>query len=135
MDTVLSKRLNLSLLLLRLGIFVVMALWAVDKFVNPGHTAAVFKAFYSYEGLGAGVSYALGAIQLLVVIAFVVGYKRTWFYGIVLALHGVSTLVSFSRYLEPWSNLLFFAAWPMLAACVALFLLREYDGWTIDGRG
>jgi hypothetical protein len=31
--------------------------------------------------------------------------------------------------LDPFTdaNLLFFAAWPMLAACIALFLLREHD--------
>jgi len=31
------------------------------------------------------------------------------------------------QYLNPWQNLLFFAAWPMLAACVALYLLRDAD--------
>jgi hypothetical protein len=33
------------------------------------------------------------------------------------------------QYLNPWepNNLLFFAAWPMLAACFSLYLLRELD--------
>jgi len=42
-------------------------------------------------------------------------------------MHTVSTLSSYAQYLDPFNNLLFFAAWPMLAACVALFLLRGHD--------
>ena len=36
---------------------------------------------------------------------------------------------SFGRYLDPWTapNLLFFAAWPMLAAIFALYYLRDLD--------
>lgn len=136
MSTQLTQRLNLSLLLLRLGVFAVIAIWAVDKFVNPAHTAGVFKAFYSVEGLGANISYAMGVAQSLIAIAFLVGFKRTISYGLVVIIHGASTLISYERYLDPWTgaNLLFFAAWPMLAA-VVLFILREYDGWAVDGRG
>lgn len=133
MNTSLSKRLNLSLLLLRIGVFIVMALWAVDKFVNPAHTAGVFAKFYAIEGLGVNISYLLGAVQLAVVIAFLVGFKRTWSYGLIMLMHAVSTLAPFQMYLNPWKSMLFFAAWPMLAAVVVLFIMREYDEWTVDG--
>jgi putative oxidoreductase len=53
-------------------------------------------------------------------------------YGGVLILHSISTLSSYRQYLDPFNNLLFFAAWPMLAACVALYLLRDVDTkWTV----
>ena len=58
-------------------------------------------------------------------------------YGTVLLLHGVSTLASFRLYLTPFEDpsLLFFAAWPMLAACFALYYLRDLDTmWTVGGR-
>ena len=50
-------------------------------------------------------------------------------YGTVLLLHAVSTFASFGKYVAPFEphNLLFFAAWPMLAACIALYLLRDSD--------
>lgn len=65
-------------------------------------------------------------------LAFLVGYQKRVSYGLVLVLHGVSTLSSYAKYLEPFSHLLFFAAWPMLAACVALYLLRDLDTrWTV----
>ncbi|TVP87437.1 MAG: hypothetical protein EA347_07645 [Thioalkalivibrio sp.] len=122
-----EKRLELSLLLLRLGVFIVMFFWTLNKFVAPDHASRVFEHFYHLEGLGAGALAAIGAIQLVVVLGFVAGLFRTWTYGLVLAMHAISTFSSWPQYLAAFDNLLFFAAWPMLAACVALFLLRESD--------
>lgn len=45
----------------------------------------------------------------------------------ILVLHAGSTLSSFGKYLDPFNNLLFFTAWPMLAACFVLYLLKDYD--------
>ncbi len=115
-----------SLLALRLGVFIVMALWGLDKLLYPDHAARIFANFYGMN-IGHSVSYALGAAQMLLLTAFLIGYKRTFTYGTVLALHAGSTLASFGKYMDPFNNLLFFAAWPMLAACFALFLLREHD--------
>lgn len=122
-----ESRLPISLLLLRLGVFVVLLMWTLDKFVRPEHAAAVFANFYLLEGLGESAFLVIGVVQLLIIIAFVVGLFRTWTYGLVVAMHGVSTFSSMKQYLAPFDNLLFFAAWPMLAACVALFLLRKDD--------
>jgi hypothetical protein len=78
---------------------------------------------------------AIGELALLA--AFVAGAVKPWSYGLVTLLHGISTLASFRQYLAPFEgpNLLFFAAWPMLAACVALFLLRDRDTLGVVGRG
>lgn len=128
-----ETRLPLSLLLLRVGVFIVMALWSVDKLLNPQHAGAVFETYYLIGGLGPTTLAVIGAGQLLVEIAFVAGLFRTFTYGFVLVTHGISTLASWPGYIEPFDNLLFFAAWPMLAACVALFLLREQDTlWAAD---
>jgi len=121
------KKLEYSLLALRLGVFIVMFIWTLDKFINPDHAAAIFANFYFMEGIGATVLYAVAAIEMVVILMFVAGVARTWTYGAVFLLHGVSTLASFNQYLNPFSNLLFFAAWPMLAACFALFMLRDHD--------
>jgi hypothetical protein len=122
-----QSRLRLSLFLLRLGVFIVMVMWTLDKFVNPGHAAAVYENFYMLGGLGAAVMYTIAALELLLVLAFVAGAFKRLTYGLVLVLHGISTLSSYAQYLNPWDNLLFFAAWPMLAACIALYLLRDAD--------
>ena len=71
----------------------------------------------------------------MVVLAFVTGFMNRFSYGIVLILHSVSTFSSWQQYLDAFNNLLFFAAWPMLAACIVLYMLRDLDTrWTIDDR-
>ena len=122
-----QKRLEVSLLLLRHSVFLVMFVWALDKFVNPGHGKKVFAYFYKIPNIADSALFALGAAQILLVLAFVAGFKKRLSYGLVMLFHGASTFSSYAMYAKPWDNLLFFAAWPMLAACVALYLLREQD--------
>jgi putative oxidoreductase len=121
-----DDRLRIALLALRLGVFIVMFMWTLDKFVAPDHAAGIFARFYGISGLGDAVMYAIGAVELLIVLGFVLGIARRITYGLVLLFHSVSTLSSFPMYLG-FDNLLFFAAWPMLAACLALYLLRDQD--------
>lgn len=124
-----QERTATSLLLLRLSVFVVMLVWTLDKFVNPVHAALVYKRFYFIPGLGETTFIVIGIAELLLLAAFVVGWQKRWTYGAVLLLHAVSTLSSYQQYLSPFAgvNLLFFAAWPMLAACFALYYLRDLD--------
>ena len=132
-----TRKLEISLFALRLGIAMVMLPWALDKLVRPEHSAQVFAGFYAMPGLGETAFVILGIGQLLLVLAFLAGIARTWTYGAILLLHAVSTLSSWRQYLDPYEgvNLLFFAAWPMLAACLALFLLRDQDRLLTLGRG
>lgn len=125
-------RIPTALVALRLGVFVVMFMWTLDKFVNSPHALRVFENFYGLGGLGPGLMAAIGVAELILILAFVAGYQKRISYGGVLALHAVSTFSSYRQYLAPFDNLLFFAAWPMLAACFALYLLRDLDTkWTV----
>lgn len=128
-----TSRIALALFLLRLGVFIVMAVWTLDKFLRPEHAAAVFEHFYGLEGLGTTLVYALAAAETALLIAFVLGIMPRLTYGTVLLMHGVSTLSAYQQYLHPFdsNNLLFFAAWPMLAACFALYYLRDWDDWRV----
>ena len=131
-----EKRLNISLLGLRLSVFLVMLMWTLDKVIRPEHAAGVFSKFYAVEGLGSSIIVILGVLELVLLLGFVLGFARRFTYGAVLLLHVGSTMSSWQQYLHPYegSNLLFFAAWPMLGACVALYLLRDSDGFTMSGR-
>jgi len=126
-STDIKNRLQWSLLSLRLGVFIVLFMWTLDKFINPAHTGRVFKAFYGIAESSELFVYLLGAAQLVLVLAFLAGIKKRLTYGIVLVMHGVSVLVSYERYIDGLNNLLFFAGWPMWAACFALYLLRDED--------
>ncbi|MGB0134118.1 hypothetical protein [Dokdonella sp.] len=131
-----EKRLSLSLLGLRLSIFLVMLMWTLDKVIRPEHAASVFAKFYALDGFGTTIIMALGVLELVLLLAFVTGFARRFTYGTVLLLHAGSTLSSWQQYLHPYEggNLMFFTAWPMLAACFALYLLRDADRMTIGGR-
>lgn len=127
-------RIPLALFLLRVGIFITMLMWTIDKIARPEHVAAIFEHFYGLSGLSINLAYALAAAELVLLITFLLGWKPRLTYGAVLILHGISTLSSYKQYLSPFesNNLLFFAAWPMLAACLALYIMRDFDTWRIS---
>ena len=132
-----SRDLPRVLLALRLTVFLVMLMWTIDKLIRPEHAAAVFGHFYGLAGIGPAAFLALGVAELLLLLAFVAGAWKRLSYGLVLLLHGVSTLSSYRQYFDPFegTNLLFFAAWPMLAAAWGLYLLRDEDTLaTVAGR-
>lgn len=54
-------RITTALLALRLGVFLVMLMWTLDKFLNVGHASRIFENFYSVSGLGQTVFASLGA--------------------------------------------------------------------------
>ena len=124
-----KDRVPLALFTLRISVFLVMLMWTLDKLIDPGHAARVFEKFYQIAGLELYYFYVIGVAELILLLAFLVGYKKTLTYGLVLIFHAVSTFSSYPQYLDPFTypNLLFFAAWPMLAACFVLFYLRDYD--------
>lgn len=129
-----ANRLPVALLSLRLTVFLVMLVWTLDKFLAPDHAAKVFADYYFIGGLGPAAFFALGAIELVIIFGFLLGVAKPFTYGAVLIFHTISTLASFPEYLNPAKGRLFFAAWPMLAACFALFLLRDEDRlWTWRG--
>lgn len=121
-----KSRIGWALFALRLGVFVVMLAWTVDKLISPDHATKVFENFYFISSLGPSIMMGIGLIELVIIALFMAGLYKRFSYGFVLVVHGVSTLSSWKQYfVEP--NLLFFAAWPMLAACFALYLLRDMD--------
>ena len=131
------NRVGVALLVLRVTVFLVMLVWTLDKFVEPQHASKIMEHFYFIKGVSNSMIYINGLIELGVLSAFIVGFAKRWSYGLVLLFHAVSTLSSYKQYLHPLvaPNILFFAAWPMLGACFALYYLRDLDTlWTIHGR-
>ena len=66
-----QRKLQWSLLALRLGVFLVMLVWTLDKFVNPGHSMKIFEKFYGISGMNEVAAYIMGALQLTLVFAIV----------------------------------------------------------------
>jgi hypothetical protein len=127
----LQRQLGLGLLALRLSIALVFIMWALDKVLVPEHAMKVFSGFYGLD-ISSGFSVALGIAQLVFIGIFVAGLWKNLTYLAVLVLHAGSTFSAFAKYLDPFSNLLFFAAWPMLGACFVLYLLRDHDLYVLN---
>ena len=123
----LKNRLQWALFILRITVFIVMFAWTLDKFFHPDHTMKVLQGFYGISSFGYTIIYAIATIQMLLIVSFLIGAKKTITYGAVLILHSISTIAAYNQYLDMFNNLLFFAAWPMLGACITLYLLRNAD--------
>ncbi|WP_281301282.1 MULTISPECIES: hypothetical protein [unclassified Iodidimonas] len=122
------------LLLQRIAVFLFMGIWTLDKFVNPTHTAGVFSNFYGID-LAAELTWVLGLVQGIILIAFLLGFMKTFSYLLVFLMHAVSTVASWKVYLAGFDgNLLFWAAIPVLAGLWIQFALRDFDRITLDDR-
>ena len=125
-----------ALFILRACLGVFFAVWAIEKFVKPDTTAAIWEKFYLVGGLPEFGSYAIGALQLVMLALFIAGLFKTISYGFFMISHGLGTLLSYGPILNPYEgiNHLFVAAIPVLGALVALFMLRGEDTLLTLGR-
>lgn len=125
-----DAKLEVSLLLMRVAIAAFLLVWAVDKVIAPEHAQAVFSHFYYLSNLSPPVLQGIGFVQIAIIAAFAAGFARLWTYGAVLLMHAASTASTYAHLVRPWadgSQLLFWAGVPVLAALLALFLLRDRD--------
>ena len=111
-------------------------MWASLKFFRPEWMQNIFTNRYGLEFVTKDLGIFIGTIQLVIVILFVIGYKRTIFYGLMLLMHlagvygSIGGIMNYTKY----PNNLLLTTVPTLGALLALFLLRDEDIWTIDGR-
>lgn len=129
------SKLTASLFVLRVTVAAFFAVWALEKFIKPESTVGIFESFYGISGLPLWAVYAIGAVQVALILAFLVWAKfRTVSVGLLLLMHAGSTLSTWQQLIDPYSgpNHLFWAAVPALGALIALFILRDEDRlWTV----
>lgn len=96
------RRVALALLLLRVTLGVFMLQWAVEKFVVPATTSAIFRNFYGMDVGGIAVP-VLGVLQVALSLALLLGVQPRLSYGIATLLHAVTVIVTIPRLLNPWN--------------------------------
>ncbi len=129
------QRERVALLVLRVGLGLFLLLWSIDKLMAPEGTVRIFEVFYKVS-ISLPLAYGIGVVEALLSILILLGAWKRYTYGMGLMLHGISTLSTWRQLLSPFGkNHLFIAGLPVLAAFVALYLLRERDTlWALDRR-
>lgn len=124
-----EKRLAICLLILRVSVFFEGLVWAINKIVRPDQALKMFSTFYHIYALPMSTYYIVGIVQVVVLLAFLIGFKKTISYALIALLQLAAALAPYNQYMHPFSgpNILFFAAWPTFAACLTLFIMREFD--------
>ena len=137
MSSEIDRRIPAALLILRffLGIFLLQ--WSIEKLMLPDAAARIASGFYGLT-LPAPASYALGVAELILSLALLLGVYRTVSYGLSLLVHTVTVVVSWRQLFDPWGlakigNHLWISTWPTWGGFAALFLMRQWDSWTVDG--
>jgi len=113
-----AERWALAILRSSLGVFLV--LWGIGKLVVAAGAATISPPL---SGGVATLEIVLGAFVLL-------GLWRRWSYATLFAVHVGSLLLWWRALGDPWGVAL--AGLPVCGALVALYLLRDRDGWALD---
>jgi len=151
--TSLTTRLNIALLTIRLTAGAFLLVWASLKFLRPEWMVNVFRGTYGLEWITQDYAYAVGSVQMALVLLFILGLFRTPVYALVTIMHGTGIIgallsggmlfkgglikaLSTGTFEIGYTNFPANLLWTSLAtlgALVALFILRNHDGYTIDG--
>ncbi len=128
-----ATQLSIALFILRIGLGGFLLLWSIDKLVTPEGVVAIYQFFY-HVSITNEIDYVIGAFELLLSLAIMAGFLKTYSYGLGLLLHVTSTIASYQQLLNPFGgNHLYIAAIPVLAGFIALFLIRRQDTlWSLD---
>src|SRR5713101_1079943 len=137
MSPEIDKRIPAALLVLRFFLAVFLLQWSIEKLILPNAAASIARNFYGVT-LAAPASYAFGVAELILSLALLFGVYRTIGYGLSLLVHTVTVVVSWRQLFDPWGlakvgNHIWISTWPTWGGFAALFLMREWDTWTLDG--
>ena len=131
------RHVAIALLVLRLSAGAFLMVWASLKFLRPEWMQNVFRNTYGIADASQDWAFGVGAVQMALVVLFILGVWRTVTYGLVTAMHATGivgaalggALWNFTTY----PNNLLWTSVATLGALVALFILRHDDRWTVDG--
>lgn len=137
-ETWAHRREALAVLVLRLGLGWFLLVWAINKFLAPDQYMRLWNYIHDWK-IGESGPYYLGAVQVVICIAILIGAGRPVSYALGLAMHVISTSAVWPRLIDPFAvekgfpvnrNLSITLA--ALGAFVALWLLRHRDHWSFD---
>jgi len=131
------KNLRIPLFLTRLSIFYFLLPWQLKRFTDPEGIDKIASKYYHVSGWSGSIATITGVLWIILLAAFVTGFKKTFSYGLVFLLHAGAILLSLQAYvfgLEGF-RLIFIAAIPAAAAMYLLWVLRDEDTlFSVQGK-
>lgn len=141
-----TRKIEISLFIIRITAAIFLGLWATLKFLRPEWAENIVKGSYKLGFLGleelpVEVAYAMGVLQLAVVLAFACGAWRFWTYGLMMLMSAAGVIGGMGAllpYFHPetgellmgyarYPRNLMLTSIPTLGALIALFILRDMD--------
>jgi putative oxidoreductase len=130
-----------SLFLLRLSIGLLVFWWGLDKITDVEHALAVSDSFYLGILSQPWLMPILGAVQMLVAAAYVLGFQRRWVDWVVTLINSGSMLGVWKSVVDPFghvlegTNALFFPSLTVFAGCLVLIAFHGEERLVLDRRG
>lgn len=123
-----ERKIQIGLLLIRVSVAAVFLAWTSNKIFFAERSVRMMSNYY-FLPFTPNILLILGILEIGLVLVFLSGKFRNWTYAAILIGHTASTLVSSPRFFPPYEfhALLYLTAFPMLGACIALYLLRDRD--------
>jgi len=120
--------LKIPLFITRLFIFLFLLPWQLMRFSKPDVVNSISSKYYKFAmpEIGSTIS---GVLMMLLLVAFLIGFKKRISYGLVLVLHALGTLMTLPYLIPGTENFqaLFLAAIPTIGAMLLLYCLRDQD--------
>ena len=123
-----THTLKLPLFLTRLSIFYFMLPWQLMRFTTPESVIGIAKKHYKFT-MPEAVPMITGVLMMILLIAFVMGFKKKISYLLVLILHALGTLMTLPKLIIGLESfyILFAAAIPVVFVMLLLYILRDED--------
>ena len=123
-----THTLKLPLFLTRLSIFYFMLPWQLMRFTKPESVIGIAERHYKFT-MPEVVPMITGVLMMILLIAFVTGFKKKISYLLVLILHALGTLMTLPKLIIGLESfyILFAAAIPVVFAMLLLYILRDED--------
>ncbi len=118
-----------ALFITRVLITLFLLPWVMLRFTNAEAAKNIASKYYKVSSLPDIANMGVGVLWIILLLAFVTGFKKHISYALVLALHTFGTIMTLP-FLIPGTenfNILFMAALPTIGAMLLLFSLRSQD--------
>ena len=132
------QREALAVLVLRLGLAWFLLVWAVNKILAPGQYVKLWDYFHGIS-IGASLPYYMGAAQIALSLAMMLGLYRKISYALGFLIHGFTMVVILPSIIAPFAiengfpvNRNQSIAVAAFVGFAALWLLRHRDHWSLD---